>query len=57
MVMPSQSALLPDVGSSAVLAPTSPSRVVIALLAPTTELTSIPQRRSLTAKYKLRILD
>ena len=57
MVMPSQSALLPDVGSGAVLAPTSPPRVVIAPLAPTAELTSIPKRRSFTAKYKLRILD
>jgi transposase len=55
--MPSQSALLPDVGSGAVLAPTSPPRVVIAPLAPTAELTSIPKRRSFTAKYKLRILD
>lgn len=57
MVMPSQSALLPDVGSGAVLAPTSPPRVVIAPLAPTAELTSIPKRRNFTAKYKLRILD
>ncbi|WP_187293091.1 hypothetical protein [Octadecabacter arcticus] len=37
MVMPSQSALLPDVGSGAVLAPTSPPRVVIAPLAPSAE--------------------
>lgn len=57
MVMPSQSAPLPDVGSGAVLAPTSPPRVIIAPLAPTAELTNMPKRRSFTAKYKLRILD
>jgi hypothetical protein len=39
MVMPSQSPLSPDVGSGAVLAPTSPARVVNAPLAPTAELT------------------
>ncbi|AGI71635.1 hypothetical protein OA238_c14940 [Octadecabacter arcticus 238] len=57
MVMPSQSPLSPDAGSGAVLAPTSPPRVVNAPLAPTAELTSIPKRRNFTAKYKLRILD
>jgi transposase len=57
MVMPSQSALLPDVGSGAVLAPTSPPRVVAAPAVSTAELTSTPKRRSFTAKYKLRILD
>jgi hypothetical protein len=50
MVMPSQTPLSPNAGSGAVLAPTSPPRVVIAPLAPTAELTSIPKRRNFTAK-------
>ena len=57
MVMPSQTSLLPDAGYGSVLSTTLPSRVVSAPFAPTAELTSIPKRRSFTAKYKLRILD
>jgi transposase len=56
MVMPSQSALLPNVGSGAVLSTTLPVRVVSAPVVPTAELTSTPKQRSFTAKFKLRIL-
>ncbi|WP_187293166.1 hypothetical protein [Octadecabacter arcticus] len=54
MVMPSQSPLSPDAGSGAVLAPTSPPRVVNTPLAPTAELTSIPKRRNFTLRANKR---
>jgi len=57
MVMPSQTPLAPDAESDKISSTTPPTRVVVAPVAPNTELTDVPKRRRFTAKYKLRILD
>lgn len=57
MVMPSRTSVLPNAASDNIMPDVTSSRVVARPVAPTAELTDRPERRSFTAKYKLRIPD